>query len=108
MAAIVILLWARTPLVGGSVGWVLVQGFRYPSADRVWRGSLFWRTLKAPLLRVRPGEDRDGTWRAFHRYDHAPTALEICAFADVSFLVQTRLLDTDEWPEACRSARGCE
>jgi hypothetical protein len=82
----VILLWGRTGLVGGSTGWVLVQGFRYLSADRVWRRSLFWRTLKAPLLRVRPGEDRDGTWRAFHRYDHAPTALEMCAFAEVSFL----------------------
>lgn len=79
------LLWGR----GHSLGkprWALVQGYRHPGSDERWRRSLFNRELVVPLTQPRPGENTDGTWRAYERYDHAPTSREICEFASVSFL----------------------
>lgn len=82
----IVLLWGRMGTDKSPARWALVQGFRHPSGDARWRLSVWFRNLKAPLTRLRPGEQTDGTWDAFHRYDRPPTAEEVCAFAAVDFL----------------------
>jgi hypothetical protein len=79
------LLWGRTAFSDATTGWASVQGYRRPDGDNTWHRSLYNRTLKSPLTHPRPGEDRDGTWHAYQRYDHAPTVHEICDFAAVDF-----------------------
>jgi len=79
------LVWGRTGPDHAPTGWALVQGYRHPEADDIWRRSLFNRELSSPLTHLRPGETRDGTWHAYQRYDHAPTVREICDFAAVDF-----------------------
>ena len=79
------LLWGRTGPPDAPTGWALVQGYRHPEAKDTWRRSLYNRELRSSLIRPRPGEDADGTWHAFRRYDHRPTSREICDFAAVDF-----------------------
>jgi hypothetical protein len=79
------LLWGRTDTAAASSGWILAQGFRHPDDDAIWHRSLYYRELRSPLAHRRPGEDADGTWHAFQRYDHAPTVREVCEFAAVDF-----------------------
>ena len=77
------LVWGRTTNDLATARWALIQGYRHPADNHTWRRSLFNGHLKSPLTHPRPGEDRDGTWHAFHLYDHAPTSQEICDFAAV-------------------------
>lgn len=82
----VVLLWGRIGPANAPTGWVLMQGYRHPGIDTPWQRSLFHRYLRAPLTRLRPGEDADGTWHAYQRYNRPPTSQEACAFAEVDFL----------------------
>ena len=82
------LLWGRTGPPHAPTGWALVQGFRRPDGDQIWRRSVYYRYLKSRLTHTRPGEDLDGTWHAYQHYDHAPTVREICDFAAVDFFNQ--------------------
>ena len=82
----IVLLWGRTGSANAPTGWALAQGFRHPGTDTPWQRSLFNRELRAPLTRLRPGEDADGTWHAYQRYDRPPTSREACDFAAVDFL----------------------
>jgi hypothetical protein len=111
------LLWGRTGAAGAPGGWALVQGFRHPDGEGRWQRSLFYRYLKAPLTRPRPGESPDGTWHAFQRYEHAPTAQEICEFANVEFLVAdtnvrhrrlTARLPRDAWLKVAGAEPHCD
>lgn len=79
------LLWGRLSRAGAPTGWALMQAFRHPDEDAIWHRSVRYRELMVPLPHPRPGEDSDGTWNAFQRYDHAPTTGEICDFAAVDF-----------------------
>jgi hypothetical protein len=79
------LLWRRTGPAGAPTGWTLEQAFRNPDADTRWQPSVIYRELKSPLIRVRPGEDADGTWHAIQGYAHPPTSREVCEFAEVDF-----------------------
>jgi hypothetical protein len=79
------LLWGRTGPADTTTGWALVQGYRRPDGDNAWHRSLYYRELRSSLTHSRPGEDLDGTWHAYQRYDHAPTVREICDFAAVDF-----------------------
>ena len=79
------LIWGRTGPADAPTGWALVQGFRHPDRDNIWHRSLYNRELKSLLTQPRPGENLQGTWHAYHRYDHAPTVREICDFAAVDF-----------------------
>ncbi len=80
------LLWGRIGPGSAPTGWVLAQGYRDPGTDTPWQRSLFNRELSAPLTRLRPGEDADGTWHAYQRYDRPPTSRDACGFAAVDFL----------------------
>ena len=111
------LLWGRTQAGSAQPAWGLVEGFRHPDDENRWQRSLFYRELKAPLTRLRPGESSDGTWHAFQRYDHAPTAQEICEFAGVEFLgassdVRTRRLvqrlRQDAWMKVTGGKPPCD
>jgi hypothetical protein len=93
------LLWGRTGPADASTGWALVQGYRHPEAGDTWRRSLYNRELRSQLTHTRPGEDADGTWHAYRRYDHAPTVPEICDFAAVDFF-------NDEKPGGNRRVSG--
>lgn len=108
------LLWARVD-AGNQLSWVLVQGFRHPTGDNVWRRSWFATYPKAPLRHTRPGEDTDGTWHAFQRYSSPPSASQICEFAAVDFLnlpAEWRRISgglrRNAWRRVTRSNPSCE
>ena len=82
----IVLLWGRIGPASAPTGWVLAQGYRHPGSDTAWQRSLINREVRARLTRLRPGEDPDGTWHAYRRYDRPPTSQEACAFAAVDFL----------------------
>ncbi len=80
------LIWGRTGSQDKPTGWALVQGFRHPDDDEIWHRSIFVTDSSSRPSYPKPGEDFHGTWHAYQRYDHAPTAPEICDFAAVTFL----------------------
>lgn len=81
------MVWGRTGPESAPTGWALVQGFRHPGSGALWQRTIINRELRAPLTRLRPGEDRDGTWHGYQRYDRPPTSRDACDFAAVEFLV---------------------
>ena len=84
----VALLWARLGPLHGSSSWALVQGWRRPGEGRPWQRTMINRELSAPLKHVRPGEDADGTWHGYQRYDRPPTSSDACSFAALAFLTR--------------------
>jgi hypothetical protein len=98
------LIWGRVRKAGAPMGWALVQVFRRPTDDGIWQRSLRYRELTTPLTHPRPGENPDGTWNAFQRYDHVPTAGEICDFAAVDFFNEQ---DREGYRRAAAKLRTC-
>jgi len=83
----IVLLWGRTGPESAPTGWALVQGYRHPGSGAPWQRTLINRELAVPLTRLRRGEEADGTWHGYHRYDRPPTSRDGCEFAAVDFLV---------------------
>ncbi|RPH53352.1 MAG: hypothetical protein EHM89_20215 [Acidobacteria bacterium] len=81
------LLWGRTGPESAPTGWALVQGYRHPGTETRWRRTIINRELRTPLTRLRPGEDADGTWHGYQRYDRPPSSRDACDFAAVDFFV---------------------
>jgi hypothetical protein len=81
------LLWGQTGPDRAPTGWAVVQGFRHPGSGKPWQRAIINRSLSAPLTDLRPGEEPDGTWHGYVRYDRPPTSRDACDFAAVDFLV---------------------
>ena len=81
----VALLWGRVGAEGAPSSWALVQGWRRPAEGLPWQRTMINRELSAPLKHLRPGEDADGTWHGYQRYDRPPTSGDACSFAAVDF-----------------------
>jgi hypothetical protein len=110
----VVLMWARTDSQPAPRRWVVVQGWRRPQDGTPWQRSTINRELSAPLTHLRPGEDVDGTWHGYQRYDRPPTAREVCDFAAVNFVRNDRLWErvaggfrTTEWTRVLGEAPVC-
>jgi hypothetical protein len=79
-------LWGRIGPESAPSSWALVQGWRRPAQGGPWRRTMINRELSAPLTHLRPGEDADGTWHGYQRYDEPPTSRNACSFAAVDLL----------------------
>jgi hypothetical protein len=111
----VALLWGRVAPERGPGLWALVQGWRRPVDGEPWRRTVINRDLSAPLTHLRPGEDADGTWHGYQRYDRPPTSTEACSFAAVDFLTRdlwweqvAGAFQTRNWTRALGEAPVCQ
>jgi hypothetical protein len=111
----VALLWGRVVPQRGPGSWALVQGWRRPVDGEPWRRTVINRDLSAPLTHLRPGEDADGTWHGYQRYDRPPTSTDACSFAAVDFLTRdlsweqvAGAFQTRNWTRALGEAPVCQ
>jgi hypothetical protein len=110
----VALLWGRIRPGGAPGSWALVQGWRSPAQGGPWQRTMINRELSAPLKHLRPGEDADGTWHGYQRYDGPPTSTDACSFAAVDFLGEDSSWQrvaggflTRNWTRALGAAPAC-